>query len=280
VDWYAWLDEPGTRSFAFHSPQGTLTAHREHRYATWYWYAYRSREGHLHKIYLGKSKELTLARLHTAATLLSVESATIPQPHGALPPLQSAAVTPLSSATSLPSLHLLKTKISVPPTRQNMVMRPRLMQRMNAAMRGTLTLVIAPAGWGKTSLLNTWYAEARRSAWSLVWVSLDADDNDPTRFWTYVINASNTLQPGVGETPLALLYALSHPPIEDILMPLLNALNQLPTDTLLVLDDFHHIEAQPIHDALTYLVEHLPPKVHLVIASRSDPLLPLARLRA
>jgi LuxR family transcriptional regulator, maltose regulon positive regulatory protein len=278
--WYAWLDEPATRSFAFHSPQGTLTARREHRYATLYWYAYRSREGHLHKIYLGKSKELTLVRLHEAATVLSAEGATSPRPHGALPPLQPAAVTPLSSATGLPSLHLLTTKITVPPARPNMMLRPRLTQRMHAAMRSPLTLIVAPAGWGKTTLLTAWHVEVSHSTWPLAWVSLDASDNDPLRFWTYVISTLNSLHPGVGEIPLALLYASVPPPIEDVLAPLLNALNQLPTDTVLVLDDFHHIEAEVIHDALTYLVEHLPPKLHLVIASRSDPLLPLARLRA
>ena len=205
--WYAWLDEPATRSFAFHSPQGTLTARREHRYATWYWYAYRSREGHLHKIYLGKSKELTLVRLHTAATLLSAEGATSTQPHGALPPLQSPAATPLSSATSLPSLHLLTTKITVPPARPNMMLRPRLTQRMNAAMRSPLTLIVAPAGWGKTTLLTAWHVEVSHSAWPLAWVSLDASDNDPLHFWTYVISTLHSLHPGVGEIPLALLYA-------------------------------------------------------------------------
>ncbi len=278
--WYAWLNEPETHSFAFHSPQGTLTARREHRHSTWYWYAYRSQKGHLHKIYLGKSEELTLVRLHAAATLLSAESATSPRPHGALPPLQPAAATPLSSATSLLSHHLLTTKISVPPARPNRVIRLRLTQQMNAALRSTLTLIVAPAGWDKTTLLNAWYAEHSRSAWPLAWVSLDASDNDSLRFWTYVISALNSLHPGVGETPLALLYASSPPPIEAVLTPLLNALIQLPTDTVLVLDDFHHIEARPIHDALGFLVERLPPKLHLVIASRSDPLLPLARLRA
>ncbi len=147
-------------------------------------------------------------------------------------------------------------------------------------MRGTLTLVVAPAGWGKTTLLHALNAEARRSPWPLAWVSLDASDNNSLRFWTYVISALNTLHPGVGETPLALLYASSPPPIETVLVPLLNALIQLPPDTVLVLDDFHHIEAQPIHDALGYLVERLPPKLHLILASRSDPPLPLARLRA
>jgi len=264
--WYAWLTEPATRSFAFQSPQGTLTARREHIHGTWYWYAYRSQNGHLHKAYLGKSEELTLVRLHTAATVLSAERAARPQPP--------------SSGTGISSLHLLTTKLSVPPARSNIVARPRLIHRMHTAIGGPLTLLAAPAGWGKTTLLHTWYTETDRGAWPLAWVSLDAGDNDPTRFWTYIIAALHTLRPGVGETPLALLYASSPPPIEDVLTSLLNALNQLPTDTVLALDDYHLIQAQPIHDALTYLVEHLPPKVHLVIAGRSDPLLPLARLRA
>ena len=163
--WYAWLTEPDIRSFAFHSPQGTLTARREHRRGAWYWYAYHSQNGHLHKTYLGKSEELTLVRLHTAATLLSAERATSLQPHGTLSPLQPTAATPFSSATSLPSRHLLMTKMTVPPARPNRVMRLRLTQQMNAALRSTLTLIVAPAGWGKTTLLNAWHAEHSRSAW-------------------------------------------------------------------------------------------------------------------
>src|SRR6266487_6909067 len=274
--WSAWLNEPAPRSFAFSSPQGTLTARREERHGTWYWYAYRSQSGRLHKAYLGKSEELTLPRLHEAATVLSAAGATSPRPSDMLSSPQPPAATPPSSAISTPSLHLLTTKISVPPPRLNMVTRPRLMERLNAAKRGTLTLIVAPAGWGKTTLLSAWHADASRSAW----VSLDEGDNDPIRFWTYIISALNTLHPGVGETTLALMYAASSPPIEDVLTSLLNALIQLPMETVLVVDDYHLIEAQPIHDALTYLVEHLPPNVHLVIASRSDPLLPLARLRA
>ncbi len=278
--WYAWLSQPAPRSFAFSSPQGTLTARREERHGTWYWYAYRSQSGRLHKAYLGKSEELTLPRLHEAATVLSAEGATSPRPSDTPSSPPPPAATPLSSATSRPSLHLLTTKISVPPVRLNMVTRPRLTQRMNTALGSALTLIVAPAGWGKTTLLSAWHADASPGAWPLAWISLDAGDNDPIRFWTYVISALDTLHPGVGETPLALMYASSSPPIEDVLASLLNALIQLPTETVLVLDDYHLIEAQPIHDALTYLVEHLPPNVHLVIASRSDPLLPLARLRA
>src|SRR5215471_3283776 len=104
--WYAWLDEPATRSFAFHGPQGTLTARRELIHGKWYWYAYRSREGHRHKIYLGKSKELTLVRLHAAATVLSGENTTSQQPRGASSPLHPISAAPLSPAIHLPSHHL------------------------------------------------------------------------------------------------------------------------------------------------------------------------------
>jgi len=281
--WYVWLSQPATRSFAFHSPQGTLTARREHRHGTWYWYAYRTQDGRLHKAYLGKSEELTLVRLHEAAALLSAERVVprfIEDPPQEAPdtlhPPQPPAATPLPSVASTSSLHLLTTKISVPPVRLNMVTRPQLMQRLNAAVGDILTLIVAPAGWGKTTLLSAWAA----SVLALAWVSLDAGDNDPIRFWTYIIAALNRLHPGVGETPLALLYASSSPPIEAVLTSQLNALFQLPMETVLVLDDYHLIESQSIHDALTYLVEHLPANAHLVLASRSDPLLPLARLRA
>src|SRR5216684_247881 len=256
--WYAWLTEPNTHSFSFRSPQGTLTARREHSHGNWYWYAYRSQDGHLHKTYLGKSKELTLERLLEAASLLSPARATRPQPPSSLRSAHPTAATAPSSGTSLPSLQLLTTKIALPPARSNLVLRPRLIHQMNAAIQGPLTLIAAPAGWGKTTLLHAWYTDASRSAWPFAWVSLDAGDNDPISFWTYAIAALNTLHPGVGEAPLALLHASPPSPIEAVLTCLLNALNQLPFQTVLVLDDYHLIETQSIHDALTYLVEHLP----------------------
>src|SRR5438876_1362268 len=105
--WYAWLNEPAPRSFAFSSPQGALTARREERHSTWYWYAYRSRGGHLYKVYLGKSEELTLERLHAATALLSADSATSPRPTDTLNSPQPPTTPARSSAISLPSLHLL-----------------------------------------------------------------------------------------------------------------------------------------------------------------------------
>jgi LuxR family transcriptional regulator, maltose regulon positive regulatory protein len=277
--WYTWLNEPGTGSFAFRSSQGTLTARREQRHGTWYWYAYRTQDGHLQKVYLGKSEELTLARLHEAAASLSAKNTTnleVSDMPASSQPFDAVQPAPV---TSVPSISLLTTKLYVPPTRLNMVTRPRLMERMNAGMSGKLTLIVAPAGWGKTTLLSAWHADASHSAWSLAWVSLEAGDNDPTRFWTYIIAALNMLHPGVGQTSLAQLYTSPPPPLEAVLTSLLNTLAQLPTETVLVLDDYHLIETQPIHDALTFLLEHLPPNLHLVIASRVDPPLPLARLR-
>jgi len=112
------------------------------------------------------------------------------------------------------------------------------------------------------------------------WVSLDAADSDPLRFWPYVIAALDTLQPDSGASALALLQSPQPPPIEAVLTPLLNALSTLPTDVVLVLDDYHLIDAPAIHSALTFLLDHLPPQLHLVLTTRADPPLPLTRLRA
>ncbi|HKF38554.1 MAG TPA: LuxR C-terminal-related transcriptional regulator [Ktedonobacteraceae bacterium] len=280
ADWYAWLNEAATRSFAYHSAQGFLTVRRERRGGTWYWYAYRTRNGQLRKAYLGKAEELTALRLNQVATALSVETAA-----GIQEPVTSKAAslsvpTSSSSTPRFQTTNLLMTKFYVPPARSRMVPRPHLMERLNAGMRSKLILVIAPAGYGKTSLLSAWQADPNRPPWPFAWVSLDRSDNDPARFWTYVITALDMLHAGVGETALALLRSPQPPPVESVLTSLLNALTSVSVETVLVLDDYHMIEAQPIHDALTFLLEHLPPNFHLIIASRVDPLLSLARLRA
>jgi LuxR family transcriptional regulator, maltose regulon positive regulatory protein len=279
-DWYAWLNEPTTRSFAFSCAQGTLTARRELRHGTWYWYAYRSQSGQLHKTYLGKAEELTPTRLQEAVASLLGEKTD----HQEIPDVARASQAPGSASRSVGTntrpLSLLGTKLSIPPARPNVIVRTRLIQQLKAAMRGVLTLIIAPAGWGKTTLLTSWHTASDRDSPPLSWVSLDEGDNSPIRFWTYVIAALNIQYRDVGKSALALLYASPPPSIEIVLTELLNALSQLPAEVILVLDDYHLIEAQPIHDALTYFLEHLPPNVHLVISSRSDPLLPLARLRA
>ena len=271
--WYTWLNAEQNQSFVFRNELGTFTARRERQRHGWYWYAYRKREGKLHKAYLGKAEKLTPERLKDAVSRLTTETAATTQPDHISRLAQPPGATPSTIAADA---HLLLTKLHVPSPRLSLVSRPRLTERLKAGMRSKLTLIVAPAGWGKTTLLSAWHAEAGR----LAWVSLDVDDNDPVRFWIYVITALNRLHPGVGEVALTLLRSPQTPPIESVLTILLNALVAFSEETILVLDDYHLVHTQSIHDGLTFLVDHLPPNLHLVLASRLDPPLSLARLRA
>src|SRR5215472_2392593 len=213
ADWYAWLNEEATRSFAYHSAQGFLTARRERRKDIWYWYAYRTRNGQLHKAYLGKAEELTSLRLNHVASMLSVETVAGTQEPDTKKAESPLVPTSLSSTSRFQTLGLLMTKFYVPPARSRMVPRPHLMERLNVGMRSKLILIVAPAGYGKTTLLSAWHADPNRPAWPLAWVSLDQGDNDPTRFWIYIITALNRLHAGVGETALAWLHSPQPPPI-------------------------------------------------------------------
>jgi LuxR family transcriptional regulator, maltose regulon positive regulatory protein len=159
------------------------------------------------------------------------------------------------------------------------VARSRLKERLGRAGESALTLVSAPAGFGKTTLLTDWLTTAPGHGRITAWLSLDHSDNDPALFWAYFIAALRTAAPGVGEGALALL-PLSESPTEAIVVALLNDLAAVSDDVVLVLDDYHVIEEPRIRDGMVYLVEHLPPQIRLVIASRADPALPLARLRA
>ena len=174
---------------------------------------------------------------------------------------------------------LLETKLYVPKLRRGVVARPRLSQRLSRGVESKLTLISAPAGFGKSTLLAEWLAAVPSDPRSVAWLSLDPGDNQPAAFWTYVIKALQTVAPEAGSTALALLQAPQPPPIESVLATLLNELGALPTDVVLVLDDYHTVDAHEIQDAMAFLLEHLPPQVHLVIATRADPGLPLARLR-
>jgi LuxR family maltose regulon positive regulatory protein len=175
---------------------------------------------------------------------------------------------------------LLVTKLFVPPPRPGVVLRPNLIKRLNEGLSvgRKLTLISAPAGFGKTTLISEWVATCGRP---VAWLSLDAGDNDPACFLTYLIAALQTIAPKIGEGVLGALSATQNqpPPIESLLTTLINELTSISEDIILVLDDYHVIEAQPLNQALTFLVEHLPPQLHLVIATREDPPLPLARWR-
>ncbi len=174
---------------------------------------------------------------------------------------------------------VLATKLYIPPSRRRVVLRPRLVERLNEGLAAghRLTLVSAPAGFGKTTLVSEWVAGCGRP---VAWLSLDEGDRDPSRFLTYLIAALQTVAPGIGEGELTVLQSPQPPPPESTLTALLNDVTTIPIAVVLVLDDYHVLDARPMDDALVFLVEHLPPQVHLVIATREDPALPLARLRA
>jgi LuxR family maltose regulon positive regulatory protein len=172
---------------------------------------------------------------------------------------------------------ILATKLYLPRLRPNVVIRPRLIERLNEGLHRNLILIAAPAGFGKTTLVSEWLAGGARPT---AWLSLDEGDNDPARFLTYLVAALQTIAPTLGEGVLGALQSPQLPPTEAILTALLNDLTTISEQFVLVLDDYHVLDAKPIDQALTYLVEHLPPQMHLVIATREDPHLPLARLRA
>ena len=177
-----------------------------------------------------------------------------------------------------PLPHLLMSKLQMPRLRIRLVTRYHLTLRLQQGMEQALTLVSAPAGFGKTTLLAQWIAERDIP---VAWLSLEPEDNDPVRFLSYVIAALRMVDAHLGATALALLRTPQPPPPEMVMALLSNELMRSPTgDFALVLDDYHLITATPIHRALTTLVEHMPPQMHLLIATRADPPLPLARLRA
>ncbi len=179
------------------------------------------------------------------------------------------------------STPILATKLYIPPPRPNLVHRPRLIEWLDAGLHGKLTLVSAPAGFGKTTLIGEWIDSC---AQRVAWLSLDEEDSDPVRFLTYLVAALQTLDAAMGEGVLGALQSPQPPPVTVLLTSLLNEMATLPGHCLLVLDDYHLLDAGgpvgAIDQALTFLIEHLPPQLHLVITTREDPNFPLARYRA
>jgi LuxR family maltose regulon positive regulatory protein len=202
---------------------------------------------------------------------------------------------------------LLTTKLYIPHIRPDLVPRPRLIEQLNESLHRKLTLISAPAGFGKTTLVSEWIQTLGGATppVRIAWLSLDESDNDLIRFLTYLVAALQMPGPGVaegsefkgiearggpaarqapagrfGQGALSALRSPQPPPAETILTTLINEIAALPDRLVLVLDDYHLIEVQAVHDALIFLIEHLPPQMHLVVASRDDSHLPLARLRA
>ena len=185
---------------------------------------------------------------------------------------------------------ILATKLYIPRSRPTLVQRPRLIKKLNKCVQCKLVLISAPAGFGKTTLVTEWLdklgmddIDAGQTGHRFAWLSLDEDDNNPPRFLTYFLSALNRLegmQSPIGKRLLDQLQSQQPPSVESALTALINEIVASPHRIVFVLDDYHLIEAQPIHDALIFLLEHLPHNFHLVITTREDPPFPLARLHA
>jgi LuxR family maltose regulon positive regulatory protein len=184
--------------------------------------------------------------------------------------------------TQSDTYELLSTKLALPRPRPSLVPREPLLAWLDEGLEHKLTLLSAPAGFGKTTLVSGWIAtrSERKDLPPVAWVSLDAGDNDPVRFWRYVITACHAFHPAVGESALALLHTSRRLPWESVLTTFINELAQLEHRGVLVLEDYHVINWPQIHEKVTFLLDHLPATLRLVILTRSDPPLPLARLRA
>jgi LuxR family maltose regulon positive regulatory protein len=173
---------------------------------------------------------------------------------------------------------LLATKLHVPAIAAQLVHRATLLDALSAGRCRKLTLLSAPAGWGKTTLLAQWALGAGEDQ-RFGWLSLDSSDNDPVWFWMYVVAALQKINPGVGIRAVELL-ALSADPVQVVLPTLLNDLDTIASPMVLILDDYHLVVNRAVHEQLAFFISRMPARLHLVLATRSDPMLPLARLRA
>ncbi len=165
---------------------------------------------------------------------------------------------------------ILATKLFIPPPRPEVVLRPRLNERLNEGLLASrkLTLISAPAGFGKTTLVSEWVAGCDQK---IAWVSLDEGDNDLSRFLTYFISALQTISANIGAGVLVVLQSLQPPSTESILTTLLNEITAISKNFILVLDDYHVIDSKPVDETLVFILKHLPAQVHLVITNREDP---------
>ena len=307
AEWYAFLKQ--LDSFGFEDEKGcSFTARHERRDQQSYWYAYRKRGKKLRKIYLGKTDQLEAGRLQAAAR----ELADLPraaQPNTSTHPHPQRPAGP-ARAEQVTDVFLRSTKLHIPATPANLIQRPRLTQQIRRPFQDApavspnqrhsqtlLTVITAPAGYGKTTLLAEWLATMRLEARDLsledgkqasnlkplapkiAWLSLDRDDNDIKQFWRYVVAALQTRVPELGHQALMLLQEPQSSAIDDALATLLDDLQHTPRAVVLVLDDYHVIDTPAIHASLAAFLTHCPARLHVVISSRTRPPLLFGRLR-
>jgi LuxR family maltose regulon positive regulatory protein len=315
--WFNWLENH--KSFAFQGKNGRLSLQKESRPSSQqaYWYAYQRQGKRMVKQYLGGSHDVTIERLELAAQNLTTKAqatgseAVAPenlatQTRALIPIVQPENSTELavsstfseSASLVLPSFSfsvepVLEPKLRLPRLHSSLLPRQRLLDRLDEGLEHKLTLVSAPAGFGKTTLVRQWLADrfesylpARNIVPKLAWVSLDPGDNDPVRFWRYLITACHANGFSTDQTALELLNTPSQPPyhpvsLQVVLITFLNELTQAGASgpNILVLEDYHVLTSGQLHESLAFFVENLPANLHLIIISRHDPPLPLARWR-
>ena len=291
--WQAWLEAHD--SFAFQGRLGRLNVYKEARpRGGQYWYAYHTTSKRTHKRYLGRTAKVTFAHLEEVAEVLTrgeqfhqTEQSVVDTTRRYFTlPAQPGRHTPAPDSRSPgqgPQATLLLPKLRPPRLPSLFVSRQRLLVRLEEGRQGKLTLVLAPAGSGKTTLVRQWI-ETQGQDTQAAWLSLDPEDDDPIRFWHYVLTACERFDGKPGHDALQLLSTnQSFFPLlvlKQILTSFLNTAALQASRLLLVLDDYHVITSSQIHESLAYLVDHLPPTLHLVVATRAEPALPLARWRA
>lgn len=259
--WFDWLQEAS--SFTFASADGTFTARHEDRAGHRFWYAYRRQKGKLHKTYLGRTAELTMINLKQASKILTEKGIAAP-----------------GNFHSEQSSPMLFTKLIVPHPGVSPIARPTAVERCLESLEFPCTLLAAPAGFGKTTLLVMACERLKEQGWAVAWVSLEESEQDPVCFWRYVLAALDGIQPGINSAALRAIEMTRPAPIESMLTVIINALATATSPIVLVLDDYHRAASQANDHGLAFLFDHLPPMLHLGIATRSDPTFPLTRLRA
>jgi len=286
-------------SFSFQGREGHLTLLKEARPrgGDGYWYAYRRQGKRTAKKYAGRTADLTTARLEQMAGALqgSPESINLIPPNedareaGDGKEYQAVDIAGLHQNGRASSLQapLLVPKFHLPPLHPSLVRRERLLALLDRTLEHRLTLVSAPAGFGKTTLVRQWVAERGKQAHfpPVAWVSLDGGDNDPVRFWRYLMTACQLFRATVAQEALALLQSTPQPPFEaslteTALTVFLNALTQCEQGGILLLDDYHAITSPRIQQSMTFFLTYLPATIHVIIITRSDPAFPLVQLRA
>lgn len=293
--WLEWLEEH--RAFAFHGRNGQINLLKEKRSrgSEGYWYAYQRHEQGMVKRYAGRSAQLSMERLEEIAERLSSENEAQSTP---------ATGAQIGQVSALPAAHrrggtkqaairptnddfepLLMPKLQLPRLQKSLLPREHLLVLLDTGLDHKVTLISGPAGYGKTTLVSQWIAErgVRTDFPCVAIVTLDEGDNDPIRFWHYIIAACQQFRTGFGNEALELLLANRLPPfkpLEMMLTALLNELSQLEHPGVLILDDFHAISSRQVIETFSFFLDHLPTSLHLLLLIRGDPPFPVARLRA